>query len=339
MQITSNFVSALYSYLYHGAGTSYPLILLSILIYFIILFIFVSMFAYLFGWFERKFIARIQSRHGPTYVGKYGILQNFADLVKLLSKEWITPDGASGLLYRIALPAMVAIFIVVVALIPLTNGFVALNSSISLLLVLVLLSMVPLLVMVTGWATGNKFGYISAQRSVLMLVSYEIPLILIIASVGLITRSYSFAAIVSAQTHWWLAVLDPLGFVLFFIIMLAELERPPFDLREADSELIAGWLTDIDAPYYAIALLLDYIRVFALSLLLVVVFLGGWLGPALLPAIVWLMAKVILVAALTVVLRATMIRMKVDRLIKLGWKYLMPIAVANILIVFILFAK
>jgi NADH-quinone oxidoreductase subunit H len=194
--------------------------------------------------------------------------------------------------------------------------------------------------MVAGWATGNKFGQISAQRSVMMLISYEVPLILVIASVGLITHSYSLASIISVQASGhWLAVLDPIGFALFFIVMLAEMERPPFDLREADSELIAGWLTDIDAPYYAMALLLDYIRVFALSLLFVVLFLGGWLGPAVIPGIVWLLLKVVLVAAVVVVLRATMMRMKIDHLIKIGWKYLMPLAVANIVLIFFLFVR
>jgi NADH-quinone oxidoreductase subunit H len=121
--------------------------------------------------------------------------------------------------------------------------------------------------------------------------------------------------------------------------MLAELERPPFDIREADSELIAGWLTDVDAPYYALALLLDYMRVFALSLLITVIFLGGWLGPSFVPAIVWLLAKVILVAVFTIFIRATTMRMRLDRLLRLGWQYLMPIAVANIALVFLLFGK
>jgi NADH-quinone oxidoreductase subunit H len=339
MDISSPIVSSLYNSIYHGLGTGYPYLILSIILYFIALSVFLSVFAYLFGWIERKFIARIQSRHGPTYVGKYGILQNFADLVKLLSKESITPEKAHKILYRLALPSLIAVFILVVALIPITSGFVALNSSISLLIIVSLITLSPLLIMIAGWSSGNRFGSISAQRSVVMLIAYEIPLLLVIASVGLIAHSYSISSIVSFQASHWLLLLDPIGFILFFIIMLAELERPPFDLREADSELIAGWLTDVDAPYYALALLLDYMRVFALSLLITVIFLGGWLGPAVLPAIIWLLVKVLLIALFTIFLRATTMRMRLDRLLRLGWQYLMPIAVANIAIVFLIFGK
>ena len=130
----------------------------------------------------------------------------------------------------------------------------------------------------------------------------------------------------------------PIGFVVFFIAMLAELERPPFDLREADSELIAGWLVDVGAPYYAVALFVDYTRMFLGSLLISLLFLGGWLGPYL-PGLVWLLIKAFAVATVIVIIRATTVRMRLDRLMRFGWFWLLPLAVLNIILTFMLFVK
>jgi NADH-quinone oxidoreductase subunit H len=136
----------------------------------------------------------------------------------------------------------------------------------------------------------------------------------------------------------WYAVLMPIGFVIFFIVMLAELERPPFDIREADNELIAGWLTDVGAPYYGLALFLDYTRMFVGTLLISILFLGGWNGPVL-PPFVWLMVKVVILTFFIIVIRATTVRMRLDRLLHFGWIYLLPLSVINLLISFALFVR
>jgi NADH-quinone oxidoreductase subunit H len=313
--------------------------LLSFAVFVILLSILFSMFSYVFGWLERKIIGRAHSRHGPTYVGPFGFLQNLADLVKLISKENIVPDKADKPLYQMILPSLVALSILVLAFLPFTNAFVGINTTLSLLAVFVLLSFSPILLFLAGWTSGNKFGSISAQRSIVILISYEIPMFLVVVAIAMLSGSLNLIGIVNAQSTFWYVLLMPIGLVIFFIVLLAELERPPFDLLEADSELIAGWLTDVGPPYYALALLLDYIRMFVGTLLVALLFFGGWLGPKIIPPFVWLMIKVVLLTILIVIIRATSVRMRIDKVLRLGWEYLTPLAMLNLLITFIIFVK
>lgn len=303
----------------------------------IVIFILIVFFDYIFGWLERKSIAKAQLRHGPTYVGKFGILQNLADIVKLLAKENIIPKNADKLVFSTAPLLLLALFIFLIYLLPFSNSL-GIAISVGLLAIFVLLSFAPLLIFLTGAASGNKFSLISAQRSVIMSLAYEVPLILSVAAVALYAGSFNIANIVNSQAKIPFIVLMPIGFIVFFIAMLAELERPPFDLREADSELIAGWLVDVGAPYYAVALFVDYTRMFLGSLLISLLFLGGWLGPYL-PSLIWLLIKAFVVAVVVVIIRATTVRMRLDRLMRFGWFWLLPLAVLNIILTFMLFVK
>jgi NADH-quinone oxidoreductase subunit H len=311
----------------------------ALVIYAIIIAIVIFLFSYLFGWFERKLIAKAQYRHGPTYVGKYGLLQNLADLVKLLSKEIVVPANANRFLIGIAPALLVALNVFLIFLLPFSPTLQATNFGLGLLLIFVLLGFTPILLFITAFSSGNKFADISAQRSVLLLISYELPLILVIAAMVIATGSYSISAIVTAQSHLPFAILMPLGLFIFFIAMLAELERPPFDLREADSELIAGWLTDISAPYYALSLLLDYTRVFLGSLLIALLFFGGWLGPSILPGVVWLLIKAVLIAFFITIIRIAAMRMRIDKILRFGWIWLLPLALINLIIAFLVFGS
>ena len=303
----------------------------------IIVAIIISIFGYIFGWLERKMIAKVQHRHGPTYVGKFGILQNFADLVKLLAKEDIIPDSAERTLYIIGLPLLVSVSIFLVLLLPFAPSLQATNFAFGILIIFVLLSFTPILLFITAFSTSNKFADISAQRSVLILLSYELPMILAVAAVGIAAHGYNIASIISAQRNGIFAIFMPLGLAVLFITMLAELERPPFDLREADSELIAGWLTDMSAPYYALSLFLDYSRMLLGSLLITILFFGGWEGP-LLPPIVWLLAKASVISIFIIIIRATTVRMRIDSILKFGWKWLLPLSLINLVIAYIIFA-
>jgi len=346
IQITSPAIASYFTAVYNALASfvSPPILwplafIISFAIFVIILSILFSLFAYVFGWLERKIIGRLQSRHGPTYVGPFGLLQNLADLIKLMTKENILPDKADKPLYQSILPMVVALFVLILVFLPFTNAFVGIGTTLSLLAVFVLLSFSPILLFLAGWTSGNKYGSISAQRSVVILISYEIPMFLVIIAIAMLSNSLSLTSIVNAQNPFWFGLIMPIGLVIFFIVLLAEVERPPFDLRDADSELIAGWLTDVSAPYYALALFLDYIRMFVGVVLVTLLFFGGWLGPSIIPAFGWLMIKVVILTVFIVLIRATTVRMRIDRVLRLGWEYLTPLAMLNLLITFILFVR
>ncbi len=311
--------------------------LIALVIYAIMIFLILAVFGYMFGWVERKLIAKAQYRHGPTYVGKYGILQNFADLVKLFSKASLDLDNADSILYSTALPILISLTIFTVMLLPIFPSIQATSIGFGLLLVFVVIAFMPIAIFLSGYASGNKFADISAQRSILMLLSYEIPLMLVIAAIGLISKGYNLQNIIAMQSNAYYIVLMPIGFAVFFIAMLAEIERPPFDLMEADSELIAGWITDMSPAYYALVLFLDYSKVFMSSLLISILFLGGWSGPAPIPGVVWLLIKAIIIAVIAVIIRATTFRMRIDRILRMGWLILIPLSLINLIITYIVF--
>ncbi len=347
MEISSlavkSYFSAIYGFLYPYLGSGIANTALSLLIgvaiFSIIIAILVSLFGLMYGWAERKVIARMQSRHGPTYLGKFGLLQNVADLIKLLTKENMVPDKADKHVFPFILPLVFASFVLMLAFTPFTPRFIGADTSVAVIVVFALLSISPVLMFLAGWTSGNKYGSISAQRSVAIMISYEIPLMLVVVAAAMTAHSLNFMNIVSSQSHLWNIVAMPLGFIVFLIVLLAELERPPFDLREADSELISGWLTDVSPPFYALALLVDYARMLFGVLIISVMFLGGWLGPAPVPPFMWIAIKAVLLSLIMIAFRGTFFRMRLDRLIRTGWNYLMPLSMLNLLITFLLFVR
>ncbi len=327
------------NYFYSGLNSSNLLVsILFIAIYAILISIMISVFAYVFGWVERKMIAKVQRRHGPNRVGKWGLLQNLADLVKLITKEKIIPEDADPLLLNLAPILLVGVVTFIILLMPFSSYLQATNLGLGLLIIFVILGFTPILLFITGYATGGKFAELGAQRSVLMLISYEIPMIIVVATVGIAAGSYNLTSIMNMQSGLFNAFLMPIGFFIFFVVMLAELERPPFDLREADSELIAGWLTDVSAPYYAVALMLDYTRMFMGSLLIAILFFGGWSGP-ILPGILWLVIKAFVISLFIILVRVAVVRMRVDKILKTGWMYLLPLSIVNLLLTLIIVLK
>jgi NADH:ubiquinone oxidoreductase subunit 1 (chain H) len=258
-------------------------------------------------------------------------------LVKLFSKASLDLDNADSLLYSTALPILISLTIFTVMLLPIFPSIQTTNIGFGLLLVFVVIAFMPIAIFLSGYASGNKFADIAAQRSILMLLSYEIPLMLVIAAIGLISKGYNLQNIIAMQSNAYYIVLMPIGFAVFFIAMLAEIERPPFDLMEADSELIAGWITDMSPAYYALVLFLDYSKVFMSSLLISILFLGGWLGPAPIPGVAWLLIKAIIIAVIAVIIRATTFRMRIDRILRMGWLILIPLSLINLIITYIMF--
>lgn len=279
---------------------------------------------------ERRVLGFLQNRLGPNRLGPFGIGQALADALKLMSKENFVPNFADPVLYRGA-PILVAFSALVsFAVIPLDQHFSwAGNWNIGLLFILAMSSLNAYGVFLGGWASGNKFSLLGAVRAVAQLVSYELPLGLALLGVVLLSGSLSLNGIVVAQTVPY-AVLQPLGFVIFLIAGVAETHRLPFDLPEAESELVAGFNTEYGGMRFGYFFLGEYLGLTLIAVLTALLYLGGWHGPWL-PGWIWMFLKTGAVILGFFWLRATLPRPRYDQLMALGWKILLPLALLNIL--------
>src|ERR687884_2018478 len=233
---------------------------------------------------ERKFLAKMQLRVGPLYAGKIeGILQLIADGLKLIAKEIIVPSGADKPLFWAAPIAFVASAAAVVALIPAAPGWVVANVDVGLLAVFAILGFFPLIALLFSWASNSKYPFIGGLRALHQMIAFEIPFFLSALSVVLLAGSLNLTDIAKAQQPYWYIFFLPISAFVFFISSLAELERIPFDLPEAESEIVAGWLTETSGMIYGLIQLGTYVKVYALSALFVILFLGGWAGPQIFP--------------------------------------------------------
>jgi NADH-quinone oxidoreductase subunit H len=279
---------------------------------------------------ERRVIAFMQARLGPNRAGPFGLLQPIADAVKVLIKEDIIPDNADKLVYWVA--PVIAFFpvLLVFAVIPFQNGAMLTDLNIGIFYVLAISSISIIGIFMAGWASNNKYSMISAMRSVAAIVSYEIPVVLSVVGVVIVTGSMSMNQIVLAQNVPFI-LTQPLGFLLFFIAGCAEISRSPFDLLEADQEIVAGHHTDYSGMKFAMFYLVEFAEAAVLSALIATVFLGGWKGP-LLPPWLWFLVKTIFVYVLLIWTRATLPRVRIDQLMALAWKFLLPLSIINILV-------
>ena len=300
-------------------------------------FTFVAVYGTIFmGWVERKLTAKIQLRTGPMNAGRVeGILQNIADFFKLAFKEMIIPDGVDRATF-IAVPfALMAVAGALVALVPLSPSTYIANPSVGAVLVFAILGFTPLVVLLAGWASNSKYPFLGGLRALHQLVAYEIPMILSLVGAVLLSGSLSLMGIVSSQGSVWYIVLQPLGAIVFYIGALAELERIPFDIPEADSELVAGWQTEYSSMLFGTFQLANFSRMYVMAGLFTTFFLGGWLGPAPVPPEVWFIAKTTIVMILLMLPRAIMPRLRIDMLLRAGWVKLLALAFANIIITMI----
>ncbi len=297
-------------------------------------FTFAALFSSVFMiWVERKFIAKIQLRVGPQYAGRFeGILQNFADLFKLLFKEMLIPNSVDTAVF-IAIPlALMFISGSLLALVPLSPTTYIADPSIGAVFVFAIVSFTPIVVMLAGWASNNKYSLIGSLRALHQMVAYEIPMILSVVGIVVLSGSLDLVKIVYAQSGVWFVLLQPLGAITFFVCVLAELERIPFDLPEADSELVAGWQTEYGGMNFGIFQLATYIKFYALSGIFTTFFLGGWYGPGFLPPEGWFLLKTFIVMLAMMLPRAVMPRVRLDVLLRGGWTKLMFLAFLNLFI-------
>ncbi len=288
------------------------------------------------GYVERKLAGRFQLRPGPMEVGPHGILQLMADAVKLLGKQFIIPQAANSPLFRLApLLAFVPVgasFIVV----PLSQKFQVRDLDVGLVFIVAVMALNMVATLIAGWASNNKYSLFGAMRSVAQSVAYEIPLLLSLVAVVLMTHTFNMQEIVLSQDNIWHVVQQPVAFLIYFIAGMAETHRAPFDLPEAESELTAGFHTEFSGIRFSFFFLAEYTNMFFVGSIAVVLFLGGWHGPQLpfmdYSAAVWFLLKVYSLLLVMIWVRWTFPRVRFDQLLNFCWKYLTPIALVNLLV-------
>jgi NADH-quinone oxidoreductase subunit H len=310
---------------------------------------------------ERKFLAKMQLRVGPLYAGKIeGIFQLLADGLKLVSKEIIVPSGADKLIFWAAPIAFVATAAAVTALIPAAPGWVVADLDVGLIAVFAVFGFFPLIALLFSWASNSKYPFIGGLRALHQLIAFEIPFILSALSVVILAGTLNLTGIAEAQQQYWYILFLPISAFVFYISALAEVERVPFDLPEAESEIVAGWLTETSGMIYGLIQLGSYIKLYALSAIFVILFLGGWAGPQILPqelgppgektplvqmltlegiynpvqfnAIFWFTLKTFGVIMLMLLPRGINPRIRIDILLHTGWYKLIVLSFINIFI-------
>lgn len=292
---------------------------------------------------ERKLIGRFQNRPGPNRTGPFGLMQPFADAVKALTKEDTVPASADRVLHFLAPAVVVTCALLGYAVIPFGENLVAVRLDAGLLYFFAAGATTELAIFMAGWSSRNKYSLLAAMRALAQLISYELPLLLSAVPVVLAAGSLSLPTIVEAQAGWSFGVLPHwnvftpwglAGFVIFLVAALAESNRCPFDLPEAESELIAGHLTEYSGFKYALFFMGEYFGLFGLSGLGITLFLGGWQAPCsfltFIPSYVWFAVKLASLMFFFIWIRATLLRLRIDQLTRLAWKFLVPIALANL---------
>jgi NADH-quinone oxidoreductase subunit H len=288
---------------------------------------------------ERRLLAWIQIRLGPNRAGPFGLLQPLADIIKLIAKEDLIPAGAERIIFLYAPGVVGATALLIFAVVPFGKGWslfgreipmVISDLHVGVLYVLALSSLGVYGMALGGWSSNSKFSLLGGVRGVAQMISYELSLGLSLVPVVMLAGSLSLVDIVEAQGKYPFILVQPVSFLIFFISAAAEIKRIPFDLPEAENELVAGYHTEYSGLRFGLFFLGEYVTMVVLGALVAIFFLGGWRGP-LLPPIVWFLAKVVLVVFVMVWLRATLPRLRYDQLMQLGWKFLIPLALLNIM--------
>lgn len=292
---------------------------------------FVVFNALILTWAERKVAGHMQRRIGPKEVGPYGLIQPIADALKLLGKEILTPRDVDKPLYYLAPMIIFVPVLVSFIVIPFDASLQVMDINVGILVILAFSSLSVFSILMAGWGSNNKYALIGAIRSIAQNIAYEIPLLLALLSIIMMTNSFSLKTIVEAQKGLWFVAYQPLAFLIYFIAAVAETNRTPFDLPEAESELVAGYHTEYSGMRFALFFLAEYTNVFIVSAIAVTFFLGGYQGPFL-PGIVWFLLKSYLLVFVIMWLRWTYPRVRFDQLLNISWKALIPLAFINLLV-------
>jgi NADH-quinone oxidoreductase subunit H len=303
----------------------YPLVIIAV-----VLFIVLNLAAVLI-WVERRLLALWQDRYGPNRVGPFGLGQILADSVKLFTKEDWVPPFADKPVFIIAPAIVVATSLISFAVVPLSRGFVIADMSLGLLFLLAMSSLGVYSVVLAGWSSNNKYSLLGGLRAAAQMLSYEVFMGLAVMGVVIMTGSFRLTDIVEAQRRVWFVIPQFLGFVLFLIAGVAETRRLPFDLAEAESELIAGFHSEYSGMKFGMFFVGEYIGVILISAAISLLYFGGWLGP-ILPGPIWFGIKTMFFICLFILFRGALPRPRFDQLMSWGWKTMLPLALINLLV-------
>ena len=282
-------------------------------------------------WVERRLLALWQDRYGPNRVGPFGLLQVAADMIKIFMKEDWIPPFADRSVFVIAPAIIVATVLLSFAVIPFTPGIVVNDLNIGLLFFLAMSSLGVYSVILGGWASHSKYALLGGMRAAAQMLAYEVFMGLAVMGTVILAGSFSLGAIVTAQRGLWFVIPQFLGFLLFLIAGIAETRRLPFDLVEAESELVAGFHTEYSGMKFGMFFVGEYLGITLISCLITVLYFGGWMGPAL-PGLLWFGIKMFAFVAFFILLRAALPRPRFDQLMNWGWKLMLPLALGNLLV-------
>ncbi|MCJ8143140.1 NADH-quinone oxidoreductase subunit NuoH [Ancylobacter sp. A5.8] len=293
---------------------------------------------------DRKIWAAVQLRRGPNVVGPFGLFQSFADLIKFVLKEPVIPDGSNKGVFLLAPFITCLLALSAWAVVPLADGWVVADINVGVLYIFAISSLSIYGIIMGGWASNSKYPFLSALRAAAQMVSYEVSIGFVIVTVLMCAGSLNLSAIVEAQNgpygmfQWYWLPLFPM-FVIFFISALAETNRPPFDLGEAESELVAGFMVEYGSTPYMMFMLGEYVAIMTMCALTAILFMGGWLPPfpiapfTWVPGIIWFLIKVLLVFFMFAMVKAMVPRYRYDQLMRLGWKVFLPISLFMVVLV------
>ena len=283
-----------------------------------------------FSWMERRLIGKFQNRLGPNRWGPFGLLQPIADLIKLLFKEDLTPGTADRIVFLLVPIGMVAPVVLMTAVVPFAKDTALANLNVGVLYILAVTSVTSIAIFMAGWSSNNRFALFGAARGVAVLISYEVPVVISLLGVVMVAGSMSLADVVTAQTLPFILV-QPLAFIVFVAGTTAELNRTPFDMAEAESELIAGYHTEYSGIKFAMIQAAEFGGVMAASAIITTLFLSGWEGPvAHWFGWLWFLMKTMIVATIFIWVRATFPRLRIDQLLGFAWKFLLPASLINL---------
>jgi NADH-quinone oxidoreductase subunit H len=281
---------------------------------------------------ERRLLGLWQDRYGPNRVGPFGLLQVVADMIKIFFKEDWVPPFSDKPVFVMAPAILIFTILLTFAVVPFVPGFNVLDSNIAVLFFLGNSSLGVYSVVLGGWASNNKYSLLGAMRASAQMLTYEVFMGLSLMGVVMMADSFNLSEIVEAQRHGWFIIPQFVGFVIFLIAGIAETHRIPFDIPEAEGELVAGFHSEYSGMKFGMFFVGEYMGVTLISSLITLMFFGGWLGPSFLPGIVWFFLKTGVFICFFILLRASLPRPRYDQLMSVGWKILLPLALLNILI-------